>query len=214
MSRVNIRFLLLAALALIVSVIPVIHYPFGWFETFFHELSHGIAALLSGGSIHRIRLNLNGSGICTTSGGNEFLILFSGYAGSVLWGSLIYILSSMGKEQRSKMIAMLLSTLVVIVALLWARDIITWVILVVITTIFILSYRYGSKKTTHLLISFIALYVVLSSLHSPLNLLDGLNRGDGYALAELTMLPEFFWVLVWCGFSFFCLYLLYKKQAK
>ncbi|MES9831716.1 MAG: M50 family metallopeptidase [Candidatus Thiodiazotropha sp. DIVDIV] len=213
MSRPRIRFLIYTALALIVSTIPVVHYPFGWFETFFHELSHGIAALVSGGSIDSIELNLDGSGVCTTLGGSNFLILFSGYAGSGLWGSLIYFLSSIGEEKRSKAIAFTMSALVIITGLLWARDAVTFVILGVIASIFILSSVYFSNKLTHSVTSFIALYVALNAFRSPLDLLDGRDIGDGSALADLTMLPEVVWILSWCGISFFFLYLLFRKQA-
>jgi len=85
---------LFIVLAFIIDYLPIINLPFLWSETFFHEISHGLAALLTGGTIHNITLNFNGSGVCTTSGGTRFLIAFSGYAGSALWGLLIYSIAS------------------------------------------------------------------------------------------------------------------------
>jgi len=47
---------------------PYVHIPFKWFETYFHELSHGIAALLTSGSVDRLELNFDGSGTIWFSG--------------------------------------------------------------------------------------------------------------------------------------------------
>jgi hypothetical protein len=212
LSNSRYTFFILTALALVVSAIPVIHYPFGWYETFFHEFSHGLAALASGGSLHRIELNFNGSGLCTTSGGNKFLILFAGYTGSGLWGVLVYFSASLGKKRLSKPISALLSITIVLVALLWAKDVATILILIGMMGLFLLSYRYSSRKFTQLFISFVAIYVVLNAIRSPLNLLDGKRIGDGYALSQLTMIPEFVWIGIWFLISCGCLYLMFKKS--
>ena len=69
---------------------PYLGIPFNWLESFFHELSHGLAAIITGGKILQIELFSNGAGLCTTQGGIAFIIAFSGYAGAVGWGVLIY----------------------------------------------------------------------------------------------------------------------------
>jgi hypothetical protein len=204
-------FFVLTALALLVSTVPFVHRPFDWFETFFHELSHGVAALASGGRVHTIELNFDGSGLCTTSGGAEVVTLFAGYAGSPLWGALIYLSVFIGKARYSKAISSMLAIVVVLVATLWARDLITLSILCFMTGIFGVAYRFGSQQLTRLFIEFVALYVVLDAIKSPLYLLDGRNIGDGAALSQITHIPESFWVAVWCLIACCCLYLLYRK---
>ncbi|MGD9163941.1 MAG: M50 family metallopeptidase, partial [Chromatiales bacterium] len=119
MHRINSVFLIELLLALIVKAIPLIHLPLDWFQTFFHELSHGLAALLTGGRIHQIHIAFDTSGSCLTSGGWLPLVLFSGYAGSALWGSLIYLSIS---AKHAKTIALSLGLLVLLVGLLWVRD--------------------------------------------------------------------------------------------
>jgi len=57
------RLLLFIVAAFIVDYLPFINLPFLWSETFFHEISHGLAALLTGGSIDSITLNFNGAGL-------------------------------------------------------------------------------------------------------------------------------------------------------
>ena len=58
--------------------IPIISIPFKWLDSYFHEISHGIAALVTGGEIIRIQLFTNGAGLCTTRGGSAFFISFFG----------------------------------------------------------------------------------------------------------------------------------------
>ena len=66
----------------------------GWFETFFHEISHGLASVFTGGQISSIELDWNGSGLCYSGGGNGTITTFSGYFGASIWGSFIYLLTS------------------------------------------------------------------------------------------------------------------------
>ena len=53
-------------------------YPLKIFGVFLHELSHGIAAILGGGSIQRIEISPNQGGVCHCGGGIRFLTLTSG----------------------------------------------------------------------------------------------------------------------------------------
>ncbi len=211
MNRINRIFLIELLLALIVKAVPLIHLPLDWFETFFHELSHGLAALLTGGRIHQIQLAFDTSGSCLTSGGWIPLVLFSGYAGSTLWGSLIYLSVS---ARHAKGIALFLGVLVVLVGLLWVRDWVTPWILLTIVAMFLLAYRYGNRKWTHRFVAFVGLYVLIESLRSPFHLLDGQHLGDGAGLAKLTYLPEIFWIAVWALFAVALVLLLYRISTR
>jgi len=54
--------------------------------------------------------------------------------------------------------------------------------------------------------------VLVNSLYSPWYLIDGRSLGDGAALAELTMIPEFIWVLIWSLLGLLSLVILAKKS--
>ena len=62
-------------------------YPLKILVVLFHELSHGLAAIVSGGAIERIELSVEQGGVCYTRGGSSFLILNSGYLGSLACGA-------------------------------------------------------------------------------------------------------------------------------
>ena len=60
---------------------------------FFHEMSHGLAALLTGGGIRAIHLHPEAGGMCVTTGGIPFLVISAGYLGSLVWGGALMLLS-------------------------------------------------------------------------------------------------------------------------
>jgi hypothetical protein len=59
----------------------------------FHELSHAVVAILTGGRVFGFAISPSGAGATFGTGGNFFLILIAGYIGSVLFGALLYRLS-------------------------------------------------------------------------------------------------------------------------
>jgi hypothetical protein len=206
--RINSVFLIELLLALIVKAVPILHLPLDWVQVFFHELSHGLAALLTGGRILAIALTLDSAGSCRSAGGLLLLVLFAGYAGSAFWGWLIYLSVS---ARHAKRIALGLAILVMLCGLLWARDWVTPWILLTIVAMFLLAYRYGKRKWTHRLVAFAGLYVLLDALRAPFYLIDGRSVGDGSELAALTYLPEIFWILVWAGIALGLILSLYRR---
>ena len=59
----------------------------------FHEMSHGLMALLTGGKVLNIFITPDEGGACETEGGMPLLIVSAGYLGSMLFGGLILYLS-------------------------------------------------------------------------------------------------------------------------
>jgi hypothetical protein len=216
------RLLVFIVAAFVIDYLPLINLPFLWSETFFHEISHGLAAVLTGGTIHNISLNFDGSGVAKTIGGWGFLVSFSGYAGSALWGLLIYSISSALSQSKAKYIVGTVVVVLGMTLLLWARDLPTIIVLVVLLAMYVMplvkSQWFTGKWFSVLLLSekvviqLVGVFVMLDAIRSPLYLLDGRNLGDGATLAQLTWLPEFFWVTLWFAIAVGCLYLLWRKR--
>jgi len=203
------QLILFIAAAFIVDYLPFINLPFLWSETFFHEISHGLAALLTGGMIHNITLSFNGSGVCTTSGGSRFLISFSGYAGSALWGLLIYSVANTLSKKNAKLMVGIMLLMLGATLLLWARTISTIIILLILLLLYTLPLAKSLWFSVKFFIQLVGVFVMLDAIRSPLYLLDGRDLGDGASLAQLTGLPEFFWVILWFVIAVGCLYLLW-----
>ncbi len=78
----------------------LVNYPFKIFTTLIHELCHAIAALLTGGSIEGVRLNLDGSGATLHRGGWMPLIASAGYVGTTAAGLALLTLLQRGMPSQ------------------------------------------------------------------------------------------------------------------
>ena len=106
-------------IVLVLWVLPLPN-PVKLLAVTFHEISHAIAALLTGGSVIGFAIAPNGAGVTFGLGGNLFLILVAGYTGSCLWGALLYYLSV---RWRAAWCLVALETFVLITAFLgWLND--------------------------------------------------------------------------------------------
>ena len=207
------HFFILFIIAVIVKQLPLVSIPFNWLESYFHEISHGLAAIFTGGKVLRIQLFANGAGLCTTQGGINFIISFFGYAGATLWGWGIYKLAS-AHQRIAQFFSIFLLVLLVSSMLFWGKDILTWFILAVLAVIFLLTFKLQKISYLQRLMQLFGLLILLNSLSSPTYLLDGRDLGDGAALASMTFIPEVVWVAVWFSLALLALYSLYKTDKK
>lgn len=112
--------------ALVVPIVLLWSTPIVWplkiLVVFFHELSHGLAAILTGGRIARIEVVAAQGGVCWTMGGSQFLILTAGYLGSLVWGGVVLLAASGSKRDRAVSVG--LGTIIIAATLLWVRPVI------------------------------------------------------------------------------------------
>jgi hypothetical protein len=96
------------AIALLVGIFVVVAllwetpvvWPLRVLVVFFHEASHGLAALATGGAIDSLRILPDESGLATTRGGSAFAIYSAGYLGSLLFGAVILIVAARTRLDR------------------------------------------------------------------------------------------------------------------
>jgi len=205
------HFWLVLIAAGIILQLPFISMPFKWLESYFHEISHGLAAIMTGGSIVKIELFPNGAGLCTTRGGSAFIISFMGYAGAALWGTLIYLLAS-AHQRVAQAFSALLALLIVISLVFWVRDLLTFAIIISLLLVILVKFKFSKLTYLQVSLQITGLSVLLNSIKSPWYLLDGRNLGDGAALSNLTGLPEILWVFVWFFIGFSGIILIIKNQ--
>ncbi len=212
--------MLLVLMALVVSslrdsglpVLRDLHLPFTWLETFFHEISHGITALLTGGRIERIVLEASGGGRCEYTNGWQPLVLFAGYFGAALWGTLIYR-GATSSTHTAHRVALGLVIFIGVSGLLWASgDFTTWVILLVILLMIFVPLWFVQTHFVQWFLQFLGIYVLISSTRSLVDLLHSSSRqADAARLADLTGYGERFWVILWMFLSIGLLLLLWRK---
>ncbi|MDQ7004696.1 MAG: M50 family metallopeptidase [Ghiorsea sp.] len=213
-NKWNIGFVILLLSAFILSYIPLLNIPFTWFMTFFHEISHGLSAVLTGGSIEKIVIHIRGSGLCYTTGGYRFVILQAGYMGAVLWGILIYEMADDISHKYTNILAGFFAGLVALFAVLYARDVVTWLILAVLFTMFMSIMKLQKAMVTKLILKFLGLYILLDAVRAPLHLIDGRNYGDGASLSDLTGVPEILWICIWLATGVAGLIYLWRASQK
>jgi hypothetical protein len=71
-------------------------YPLKIFVVLLHEISHGIMAVATGGTIQEIVITPDQGGACICPGGSPFLTLSAGYLGSLAWGGLLLVVAMRG----------------------------------------------------------------------------------------------------------------------
>lgn len=208
-TKYQFYWLLLAAI--IIRQIPIVSLPFNWLESFFHELSHGVAAIVTGGRIIKIELFPNGAGLCTTQGGIRFFVTVMGYLGATLFGIALYQLAGQ-TITRAKFVYGFLIGLLSITLVLWTRDVLTAIILLSLIGLLVVKWRFQNTYSLNILLKFTGIIVLLNSVYSPLYLIDGRHMGDGATLASLTFIPEIVWVIAWTACGICALFYLAKRK--
>ena len=126
MARTEINkkyYVAIAALMVVLSYFfwytPVV-YPVKVFTVVMHEISHGLAALASGGTIVRIDIVPELGGVCYTRGGSRLLVLSAGDVGSILWGCAILLMAI--KTNLDRALSMAIGVALFVVVALYVRS--------------------------------------------------------------------------------------------
>lgn len=88
---------------------------------FFHEVSHGAAAVLTGGEIESISVSPRQGGVTVTRGGNLFVITTAGYLGSLVMGVVLFLMAL--KSGADRVVMAILGGVVLLVAALYVRQV-------------------------------------------------------------------------------------------
>jgi len=190
--------LALVALALWDSVVV---YPFRVFVVFLHEISHGVAAVLSGGTIVSIGLSANEGGVCVTRGGSPFLVLNAGYLGSLLWGAAFLLLA--GQRRRARTVVGVGGAFVVLVTLLYVRTGFGFLYGLAAGAVLLAVASRLPSSASELLLAAIGTMSCLYAVWDVASdvLLRSTATSDAAALARLTGIPAVLWGVAWVAAS-------------
>jgi hypothetical protein len=95
---------------------PVV-WPLRVLVVFFHEASHGLAAVATGGAIDSLRIMPDESGLATTRGGSTFVVYSAGYLGSLAFGAVILVVAA--RTRRDRIAAAVLGALLAVLTILF-----------------------------------------------------------------------------------------------
>lgn len=207
----------------------LILYPFTILGTWFHEMAHGIAAIILGGSFHRLELYANGSGVAYFSGdlflGNigTALVALAGPIGPTIAGT-IFIISS-GFYRPTQVILFLLGLLMMASAIIWVRSPFGVIFVLVLGGLILYTGVKAGPKLKQILLQFLGIQAIVSVYLSIGYLFSSGVESSQFqmksdtAVAEMyLLLPYWFWAILILAFSVFMfvysMYVIYKKSRK
>lgn len=194
----------LIALTIVVFALwstPVV-LPLKLLVVFFHELSHGLAAILTGGSIESISVNFQQGGEAWTRGGSRFLILTAGYLGSLAIGAGLLLAALKGRADR--MVLSGLGVLMLVVLVLYVRDLVAVLICGATGAALLVAGRFLAARWCDLILRVIGLS---SLIYVPYDIFDDTLRraslrSDARMLAEEIGGTTMMWGAIWLVISF------------
>ena len=204
--------LLLGAAFVVLFDTPFV-YPFRLFVVFLHEVSHGIAAFLTGGKVLSIGIGADEGGVCVTRGGWPFVILNAGYLGSLVWGAAFLALGA--NRRNAPPVVGAIGVFTLVAAALYVRTpfglayaVLTGLVLVVVAA----KLPVGASEVL------LAAIGAMSALYAVADVASDVIRrhssqSDAAALARLTGVPAVVWGVVWMALSIAVLVTLVRRLA-
>lgn len=206
--------LIFIAIGLLWNTIVV--YPLKIFVVFMHEVSHGLAAVVTGGEIVEIQINPQQGGHALTRGGSRFWTLTAGYLGSLMWGGIILLVAA--RTRWDKAVSILIGIGMMVIGIGFGKEL--------FTILFCLGFAVGLIAMGMFLPEAANDWVlrtigVTSCLYAILDIksdvLDRAHlRSDARMLSEITFLSTEMWGILWIivavAMTFWFLYLAGKTR--
>lgn len=196
----------------------IVVFPIKLFVVLMHEISHGIAAILTGGKIISMEINLNLGGKLESEGGIPFIIASAGYIGSFIFGAALFY-SAYNKNHGVTIISS-----ISIIILLFAVNVIedfrlSLISILSASLLFIISKFSPDKISSYIfkMIGLISCLYVLFDIKEDI-LSDSSINSDASVISEISGIPENVWGFIWLLISIVGIILLlrysYKKGIK
>lgn len=179
-------------------------YPFSILATWFHEMGHGLTAMLLGGQFEQLQIFPNGSGVARHSGSlflgplGRALVAMGGPLGPPIAGAAFILMS---RRQVSARVGLLfLGTLLLVSAIIWVRSLFGLVAIPLLGLAVLSIAVYAPCWFQGFAILFLGVQACISTFHQ----LDYLFmnqaviggqviRSDSAQVAQNLLLPYWFW---------------------
>jgi len=197
-------------------------YPFTILSTWFHEMGHGIGAMLTGNQFERLVIYADGSGVAQSLRPVDgyalidALIAASGPLGPAIAGALLIVSSRSAKATRIALTV--LGAALILSTVIWVRSLVGWVVLPALGLAILMIARWLSPQRQQFTIQFLGVQACISVwkqfgyLFSAGGVVGGqMQRSDTGAIADALFLPYWFWgasisaailALLWWSFRF------------
>jgi len=203
-------------------------YPFMLLGTWFHEMGHGLTALILGGNFHYLEIYSNGGGVAYTSYPNNLslplniskaLSAAGGLLGPCLFGSIAIILSKHIKTAKYVLIGLIV--LLTLSLFIWIRSIIGIAVLSLITLILIGIFFQKNSYIIQWTVLFLGVQSTLSTylqidyLFTSTFIRNGQQSiSDTQSIANNLFGTYWMWAVIIIIISFFMLWKSYRYYLK
>jgi hypothetical protein len=188
-------------------------YPFRLFVVFLHEVSHGIAAVATGGAIVSIAISPDEGGVCLTRGGWPIVVLNAGYLGSLLFGALFLLLGA--RRRIAPSVVGVIGAFTLVAALLYVRSSFGLVYCLLMGLALLVVSLKLPAEVSELVLAAIgamsALYAVADMASDAI--VRHVAASDASQLARVTGLPSVLWGVVWIAASIVTLVAVARRLA-
>jgi hypothetical protein len=163
------RLVLAAVLVVFLPALPLgnyIAYPFVILATWFHEMGHGMTALLMGFDFERLEILSNGSGVAISrvppdaSNIAQGLVSAGGPLGPAIVGSVLILASSRERYWRPALLT--LAAVIGISTLIWVRSLTGWLVLPLVALSLTAIAMKANEGVTRFTLQFLGIHAALS----------------------------------------------------
>lgn len=185
----------------------ILAYPLRFFTTIIHEGGHALATLLSGGSVQRIAVFQDTSGVTLSLGGWPLLIYMAGYLGATLFGAVCLLLGRRPGMGKGGLV--LMASIVLLITGLWMRPIgdptarFGFAMGLFVGGLLLGAARFLSEPAAAFLFAFLSVQLCLNALFDVRNLVwmttHAQADNDAVFMAQTYGLAPWFWALLWAG---------------
>lgn len=192
----------------------IVIYPIKLFVILFHEISHGVAAILTGGSISSIDIGTDLGGTTQIEGGIPVIIASAGYLGSLIVGASLFV--SAYNKKFTTWLCIALS----VILILFTANYITGSAVTLFAIIFAVGLMVSPLYFKNIVHSYVMKILgLISVLYTLVDLKEDLftltyRITDAQILESLTDIPAIFWGILWIGISAFTTALLFRYSYK
>jgi len=203
-ARVQMGIALVSIVLWQTTIGSLVLYPFTILATWFHEMGHGIAAMMTGATFDRLVIYANGSGVALSLRAGEpyritsALVAASGPMGPAIAGSMLILASRTPSSSRTALKT--LGWALVLSTLIWVRSPTGWIVLPGLGMGILAVARYGSPSVQRFVIQLlgvqacIGVWRQLGYLFTAGGAVGGqMHRSDTGAMEDALLLPYWVW---------------------
>ncbi len=176
--------------------------PFTLLATWFHEIAHGLTALLFGAQFERLVIYANGSGFAEYSGSlgriGQATVAAAGLLGPSIAGSLMIVATR--SRRATRLVLLGLAVALAVTTLIWVRSLAGWIVLPAFAAAAFYIARSARPKLQRVSLEFlgvqgaVSVWQDLGYMFSDGAMVGGhYSRSDTGAIADALLLPYWVW---------------------